>query len=81
MHDFDRFDYDAPAELFGNGGTARRRQAMAYRRFPSGREAVRFAIEGMPAALLPGVILESNEQRFDHHAIRTLYERDIPGAQ
>lgn len=68
------FDYNEPAELFGSGGTARRRQAMAYRRFNSGAEAVRFAIEGLPAALLAGVVLESLEQRFDHRAIRALYE-------
>ena len=79
---FDPFDYTAPAEIFGSGGTARRRHAMAYRRFASGAHAVRFAIEGLPAALLAGVVLESDDQRFDHLAIRALYDSpDYPLAR
>jgi hypothetical protein len=47
---------------------------MAYRRFESGAAAVRFAIEALSPALLAGAVLESDEQRFDHRAIRALYD-------
>jgi hypothetical protein len=68
------FDYSAPAELFGSGGTGRRKHPIRYRRFSSGADAVRFAIEGVPAALLAGIVLESDEDRFDHAGIRALYD-------
>ena len=76
------FDYHAPAELFGTAGGRARRQTMAYRRFESGAMAVRFAIETLPPALLAGAVLESDEQRFDHRAIRALYDSaDYPLAR
>ena len=53
-----KFDYAAPAEIFGTGRNARTRQRVAYRRFHSGAEAVRFAVEDIPAPLLVGVVLE-----------------------
>ena len=49
-----KFDYSAPAEIFGTGRNARTRQRVAYRRFHSGAEAVRFAVEDIPAPLLVG---------------------------
>lgn len=69
-----RFDYTAPAEIFGSGGFSKRRHPVAYRRFESGAEAVRFAVEQVPTAFLVGMILESDEERFDHRGIRTLYD-------
>lgn len=68
------FNYDAPAEIFSNAGGNKRRPAVGYRRFNSGAEAVRFAVEGIPGTLLVGVILEADEERFDHLAIRALYD-------
>ena len=69
-----QFDYSAPAEIFGNKGTARGRRPVGYRRFPSAAEALRFAIEDVPAPLLAGIVLESGERRYDHVAIRSLYK-------
>lgn len=68
------FDYSAPAELFGNRGKRGRPHPIRYRRFPTGADAVQFAIEGVPAELLVGITLESDEDRFDHAGIRALYE-------
>jgi hypothetical protein len=49
------FDYNAPAEIFGTR-QKRHRQPTLYRRFPSGAEAVRFAVEHVPASLLIGLV-------------------------
>ena len=69
-----KINWAASAELFSSTGARKHRQPMAYRRFATGAEAVRFAIEELPAAALVGVVLESDEDRFDHRAIQALYE-------
>lgn len=66
------FNYSAPAELFGCRGRLGR--SATYRRFASGAEAVRFAVEGISDALRAGVTLQADDDRFDHRAIRILYD-------
>ena len=51
-------------------------QQTQYRRFKKASEAIRYMIEDMPSAWLPGSFLEVNEQRFEGHSIRALYEAD-----
>jgi hypothetical protein len=71
----DLFDYDAPAEVFMTRGFATRKSPVTYRRFDTAAEALRFAVEELPAPLLVGAVLEVQEDRFDHQAIRDLYSR------
>jgi Arc/MetJ-type ribon-helix-helix transcriptional regulator len=54
-----------------------RGRATEYRRFPSAAEAIRFAIEELPAQLLIGVVMEVGDDRFDHKALRALYDHDV----
>jgi hypothetical protein len=68
------FDYAAPAELFACRSRGSSPRPVTYRRFDSGAEAIRFAIEELPADVLFGTVLEVNEQRFDAAQIRKLYE-------
>ena len=67
------FDYNAPAELF----LARSRAAKSrpkYKRFDTAAEAVRFVVEELPAAVMPGTYLLVEEARFGAEEVRSLYE-------
>jgi hypothetical protein len=68
------FDYDAPAEVFACRSRGSSARPVTYRRFATGAEAIRFAVEELPADLLFGTIIEANEQRFEAAQIRKLYE-------
>ena len=68
------FDYGAPAEIFACKSRGASPRPVTYRRFVSGAEAIRFAIEELPAEVLFGTVLEVNEQRFDAGQIRKLYD-------
>lgn len=73
------FNYKGSAELFPTRGRKTRRAPMGYKRFDRASEAIRFAMEELPADALVGAHLEVDEQRFDSAGIRRLYEStDFP---
>ena len=61
------------AELYSSKFSRRGRQPLIYRRFASAAEAIRFAIEDLPAHSLVGTYLEVDETRFPSAEIRQLY--------
>ncbi len=68
-----KFDYATEAELYHARSRTGRRQPVGYKRFTAAADAIRFAIEDLPPALLLGAVLEVDERRYDCHAIRRLY--------
>lgn len=69
------FDYSASAGLYPCK-TVKRTTRLRYQRFDSVAEALRFAIEDMPASLLRGSVLEVDEARYDGQQMQKLYEAD-----
>jgi hypothetical protein len=68
------FDFTAPAEIFATKSRGASRRPMTYHRFPTGAEAVRFAIEELPADMLFGTVMEVGDARFGAEDIRQIYE-------
>ena len=71
--DLTGFDYNASAELF-LGRSRATKSRPKYTRFDTAAEAVRFVVEELPAAVLPGTYLLIEEARFGVEEIRHLYE-------
>ena len=68
------FDYAASAELFMPKRQGRSRPLLGYRRFATAAEAVRFAVEELPAVRTLGAWMLVGEERFNGNDIRRLYE-------
>jgi hypothetical protein len=71
--DLTGFDYNASAELFFGRSRAGKSRPK-YKRFDTAAEAVRFVVDELPAAVLPGTYLLVDEVRFGVDEIRSLYE-------
>ena len=67
------FDYNAAAELFLSRIRAAKSRPK-YKRFDTAAEAVRFVVEELPTAVLPGAYLLVDEARFGVEEIRHLYD-------
>lgn len=71
-------DWSEPAELYVSVATFRLRNDR-YKRFSTAAEAIRFAVEELPAAALRGTALECGDTRFEGDQIRALYNaQDFP---
>jgi hypothetical protein len=66
------FDYNASAELYVGAG----RSGLRYRRFACAADAIRFAVEKLPAECLSSSRLEVEERHYDAKQIRALYDSD-----
>ena len=69
----DKFDFNAPAELF----PSRNRKIVnkiKYRRFDRAADAIRFAVEELPEPLLLGAYIQIDEERLGHKDIQGLYD-------
>jgi hypothetical protein len=64
------FDYSASAQLFAAQG----RSGLRYRRFAQAAEAIRYAIEKLPAEVLTTTSLEVKDERYNATQIRAFYE-------
>ena len=71
----ERFDYQATAELFPGKNHRVRSRVLKYMRFNHAADAIRYAIEQLPADVLLAAYLEINEKRYDSPGIRRLYDR------
>ena len=68
------FNYSGSAELYTVDKRRAGRHSMTFRRFETAAKAIRYSIEELPDASLPGTILEVNEERFHYKEIRKLYD-------
>jgi hypothetical protein len=68
------FDYAAAAELFMPKGKRGARQPLSYRRFSTAAEAIRFAVEELPAVRALGPWMQVGDERFSSEDILRLYE-------
>lgn len=79
MGPMEQFNFNRPAELFVAPGRGAVRRKMSYRRFASGAEAIKYAIEVVGPDNLWGTIIETDEARLGADEIRLLYQRpDYP---
>lgn len=73
--DMTHIDFSAPAELYP-GRVAQGSRPIRYKRFDSTAEAIRYAVEDLPAAVLRGSYLEAKGKRFDGNRVLEIYNAE-----
>ena len=68
------FNYAASAELFMPKRKRGARQPLSYRRFATAAEAIRFAVEELPAVRTLGPWMQVGDERYNSDDILRLYE-------
>jgi hypothetical protein len=72
-------DYSSPAELFMRRRKGRSGRRHSCRCFTTAAEAIRFAVEDLPAVRTLGACMNVGTEHFDADDIHGLYERpDYP---
>lgn len=69
-------DFALPAELYASQGRSTSRRPVTYRRFTDTALAIQFAMESLPAGMLPGTVVETGDDRLEAADIRQLYESE-----
>lgn len=72
----EQFDFDCPAELYVATGRGMAPKAMSYRRFLTGAEAIKYAMESVGTDKLWGTVIETETARLGAAEINALYRRD-----
>jgi hypothetical protein len=74
------FNYASPGELYyPKARSFKSHPGMSYRRFATAAEALRFAIEGIPAPFLQGCVMQVDGERYHPGQMRELYDsKDYP---
>lgn len=67
------FDYNASADFFAMKSRNGRRRPLSYRHFASAAEAIRYAVEEIPAEELVGALIETEGSRYNSKEIHRLY--------
>jgi hypothetical protein len=74
IRNMEQFEYNQPADLFARAGHGQTRPPVTYRKFTTGAEALRYAVEVLSESLLQGTVVETDLGRFEASDIRTLYD-------
>lgn len=74
----DKFDYDAPADLYWSDRQGPRKRPVMYRGFARSVEAICFAIEQLPLSAQPWAIIEMGDDRIEFTRPRALRQRALP---
>lgn len=68
------FDFSVEAELYPPRNRKYAGRQFRYKRFEQAADAIRFAVETLPPAILSGAVIEAGDTRLDARRIRALYD-------
>lgn len=74
--DMENFDYSEPADFYTFGRRGGHARVRTYRRFATGAEAIKFAVEEQTADLLKYSVVETDDERLEAAQISALYNAE-----